>query len=244
MAGDEMTVDLSGCSPQSLGPSNATLASTCSTVFYALMATADVPMPSNAGCYRPVKIIAPPGTCVNAASPAPVVHRIAIGHRLATVLFGALHKAVPERMPAAYYAVSYVVTFQTIDPKLGRKVLVEIEIGGCGGAALLGRRLRALLRHAQQRQHPDRDDRERHAADVPRLRAAAGFRRAPGAIAAASGCGASGASIARRRSSPPTSTASSFRPFGLAGGVPAALSALYSDPRRRDARRCRRRSPT
>jgi N-methylhydantoinase B/oxoprolinase/acetone carboxylase alpha subunit len=35
-------------------------------------------------------------------------------------------------MPAAYYAVSYVVSFQTIDPKLGCKVLVEIEIGGCG----------------------------------------------------------------------------------------------------------------
>ena len=133
VAGDEMTVDLTGCSPQSLGPSNATLASTCSTVFYALMATADVPVASNAGCYRPVKVIAPPGTCVNAASPAPVVHRIAIGHRLATVLFAALHKALPDRMPAAYYAVSYVVTFQTIDPKLGRKVLVEIEIGGCGG---------------------------------------------------------------------------------------------------------------
>ena len=133
VAGDEITVDLTGCSPQSLGPSNATLASTCSTVFYALMAIADEPVPSNAGCYRPVKIIAPLGSCVNAESPAPVVHRIAIGHRLATVLFGALHKAVPQRMPAAYYAVSYVVTFQTIDPKLGRKVLVEIEIGGCGG---------------------------------------------------------------------------------------------------------------
>ena len=133
VAGDEMTVDLTGCSAQSLGPSNATLASTCSTVFYALMATADVPVASNAGCYRPVKVVAPPGTCVNAASPAPVVHRIAIGHRLATVLFGALHEAIPDRMPAAYYAVSYVVTFQTIDPKLGRKVLVEIEIGGCGG---------------------------------------------------------------------------------------------------------------
>jgi N-methylhydantoinase B len=132
VAGDEMTVDLTGCSPQSLGPSNATLASTHSAVFYALMATADVPVASNAGCYRPVKVVAPPGTCVNAASPAPVVHRIAIGHRLATVLFGALHRAIPERMPAAYYAVSYVVTFQTIDPELGRKVLVEIEIGGCG----------------------------------------------------------------------------------------------------------------
>jgi N-methylhydantoinase B len=133
VAGDGMTVDLTGCSPQSLGPSNATLASTCSAVFYALMATADVPVASNAGCYRPVKVMAPPGTCVNATSPAPVVHRIAIAHRLATVLFGALHQAIPERMPAAYYAVSYVVTFQTIDPKLGRKVLVEIEIGGCGG---------------------------------------------------------------------------------------------------------------
>ena len=133
VAGDEMTVDLTGCSPQSLGPSNATLASTRSAVFYALMATADVPVAANAGCYRPVRIVAPPGTCVNAASPAPVVHRIAIGHRLATVLFAALHQAIPDRMPAAYYAVSYVVTFQTIDPQLKRKVLVEIEIGGCGG---------------------------------------------------------------------------------------------------------------
>jgi N-methylhydantoinase B/oxoprolinase/acetone carboxylase alpha subunit len=69
---------------------------------------------------------------VSAAAPAPVVHRIAIGHRLATVLFGALHQAVPERMPAAYYAVSYVVTLQTIDPELGRRVLVEIEVGGIG----------------------------------------------------------------------------------------------------------------
>jgi N-methylhydantoinase B/oxoprolinase/acetone carboxylase alpha subunit len=132
VAGDEMTVDLSGCGPQAIGPSNATLASTCSTVFYVLMASADMPIASNAGCYRPVRIIAPEGLCVNAAYPAPVVHRIAIAHRLATVLFGALHQAIPERMPAAYYAVSYVVAFQTIDPRLGRKVLVEIEIGGCG----------------------------------------------------------------------------------------------------------------
>jgi N-methylhydantoinase B/oxoprolinase/acetone carboxylase alpha subunit len=130
--GDALTVDLSGCSPQVMGPSNATLSSTCSTVFYALIASADIPIAANAGCYRPVKIIAPPGLCVSAAAPAPVVHRIAIGHRLATVLFGALHQAVPERMPAAYYAVSYVVTLQTIDPELGRRVLVEIEVGGIG----------------------------------------------------------------------------------------------------------------
>jgi N-methylhydantoinase B len=137
VAADEMTVDLSGCGPQAAGPSNATLASTWSTVFYALMASANVPIAANAGCYRPVNIIAPAGLCVSAAFPAPVVHRIAVAHRLATVLFGALHQAIPDRMPAAYYAVSYVVTFQTADPERGRKVLVEIEIGGCGALPYL-----------------------------------------------------------------------------------------------------------
>jgi N-methylhydantoinase B/oxoprolinase/acetone carboxylase alpha subunit len=42
--GDGLTVDLSGCSPQVMGPSNATLSSTYSTVFYALIASADVPV--------------------------------------------------------------------------------------------------------------------------------------------------------------------------------------------------------
>lgn len=130
--GDEITVDLSECSKQVTGPTNATLASTYSAVFYALMASADTPIASNAGCYRPVTLIAPPGLVVSAIDPAPVVHRVAITHRLSTVLFGALHQAVPDRMPAAYYAVSYVVSFQTVDPELGRKVLVEIEVGGCG----------------------------------------------------------------------------------------------------------------
>lgn len=130
--GDEITVDLSKCSKQVTGPTNATLASTYSAVFYALMASAETPIASNAGCYRPVTLIAPPGLVVSAIDPAPVVHRIAVTHRLSTVLFAALHQAVPDRMPAAYYAVSYVVSFQTIDPELGRKVLVEIEVGGCG----------------------------------------------------------------------------------------------------------------
>ena len=209
VAGDEMTVDLSGCSAQSLGPSNATLASTCSTVFYALMATADVPVPSNAGCYRPVKIIAPPGSCVNAAAPAPVVHRIAIGHRLATVLFGALHKAVPARMPAAYYAVSYVVTFQTIDPKLGRKVLVEIEIGGCGGLSYSD----GASAHSFGMHNNANIPMEMIESDMPLTFLGygllTGLRAAPAGIAAASGCGASGASIVRWRSCRPISTASS-----------------------------------
>jgi N-methylhydantoinase B len=130
--GEEMTVDLSKCGKQVSGPINATLASTGSGVYYAIMAIADRNIPANAGCYRPVTVIAPEGLIVNPAHPAPVANRIAVTHRLATTMFGALHKATPGRVPAAYYGVSYVCSFQTIGEKGERGVLVEIEVGGTG----------------------------------------------------------------------------------------------------------------
>jgi N-methylhydantoinase B len=40
---------------------------------------------------------------------------------------------VPDRVPAAYYGTSYVMSFQTIGEADERGVLVEIEIGGGGG---------------------------------------------------------------------------------------------------------------
>ncbi len=141
VAGEEMVVDLSGCGPQALGPINATLASSGSAVSYAIMACADQPIPANAGCNRPVRVVAPEGLVVNARHPAPVANRIVVSHRLATTLLGALHKAVPGRIPAAYYGASYVCTFQTIAGQTAaadapRSVLVEIEVGGGGGHPL------------------------------------------------------------------------------------------------------------
>lgn len=135
VCGDALTVDLSGSGPQALGPINATLASSSSAVSYAVMACADAPIPANAGCYRPVSVIAREGSIVHARAPAPVANRITTTHRLATTLLGALHQAAPGRVPAAYYGVSYVCTLQTIGDDGGRNVLVEIEVGGSGGHA-------------------------------------------------------------------------------------------------------------
>jgi N-methylhydantoinase B len=226
VAGEEMTVDLSGCGPQAMGPSNATLASTCSAVFYALMASADMPIASNAGCYRPVRIIAPEGLCVNAAYPAPVVHRIAIAHRLATVLFGALHEAIPDRMPAAYYAVSYVVTFQTIDPKLGRKVLVEIEIGGCGALPYCD----GASAHSFGVHNNSNIPIEMIESDVPLTLLGYGLLTDSGGPGRRRG----GLGLWRewRIDSALAQLSTNldrfkFRPFGLAGGEAAAASALY-----------------
>lgn len=132
IADDTMKVDLSGSAPEVRGPINATLGSSSSAVYFAVVAVADRPLQPNAGCYRPVEIIAPEGLVVSARHPAPVAHRIAPCHVLLTVLLGALAKAVPERVPAAYYAVSYVCSFQTLAADGARSVLVEIEVGGCG----------------------------------------------------------------------------------------------------------------
>jgi N-methylhydantoinase B len=132
VSGDQLTVDLSGSSPEVHGPINATLGSTSSAINFAVIACADRPIAPNAGCYRPVKIIAPEGLIVNARHPSPVAHRISPCHVMLNVLFGALSQVVPDRIPAAYYAVSYVCSFQTVNGD-ARKVLVEIEVGGCGG---------------------------------------------------------------------------------------------------------------
>ena len=132
VSGEEIRVDLSGCVRQAKGPVNATFASSLSGVTFALLAVADADIPPNAGVMRPVTVVAPEGLIVSAKYPAPVANRIATTHRLATTILGALHRAIPERVPAAYYGVSYVATFQTIAEDGARGVLVEIEVGGSG----------------------------------------------------------------------------------------------------------------
>lgn len=132
VTGDRLVVDLSGSDRAVPGPINATLGSTSSAVYFAIVAAADRGIVPNAGCYRPIEIVAPEGLIVSAQHPSPVAHRLAPGHVLLNVLFGALAKAIPGRLPAAYYAVSYVCSFQTMEASGARKVLVEIEVGGCG----------------------------------------------------------------------------------------------------------------
>ena len=132
IAGETALVDLSGCSAQVAGPTNATLASTNAAVMFGLMCCADASLHMSAGCYRPITVVAPEGLVVNARHPAPVAHRVAVTHRLLNAMMGALHQAVPALIPAAYYGNSYVTTFQTVAETGGREVLVEIEIGGSG----------------------------------------------------------------------------------------------------------------
>ncbi|MDR6873984.1 N-methylhydantoinase B [Bosea sp. BE125] len=133
--GETIGLDFTGSSPQVRGPVNNTPAMTCSAVYYALLAALGGDIPANSGCYRAVTVTLPEGSVVNAAFPAPVAGRMVINHRIATAVFGALAQIVPERIPAAYYAISYVYALQTTNPAGKRQVYFDIEVGGWGGHA-------------------------------------------------------------------------------------------------------------
>ena len=133
IAGERCTVDFTGSSPQAAGPVNCTLNMTASGIYCALAMLADGKVMANSGAYRAIEITAEEGTVVSARAPAPVANRMATGHRVVTTVLGALAQAAPDRVPAAYYGVSYVQTLSTPDPDTGApRVYFEIEIGGWG----------------------------------------------------------------------------------------------------------------
>jgi N-methylhydantoinase B len=131
--GDTVEVDLSGSSPQAQGPVNCTRNMSGSGVFCGILMSIGSEIPANAGCYEPVKIVAPDGLCVTARSPAPVANRMAIGHRVVNAVMGAFAKAIPGRVPAAYYGVSYAYATNLFHADGRRQVYFDLTCGGWGG---------------------------------------------------------------------------------------------------------------
>jgi N-methylhydantoinase B len=132
IAGDGAKVDFTGSSAQAAGCVNCTLNMTRSAVYFALMSGAGGDFSANSGCYRPIEVVAPLGTVVNCRAPAPVVNRMATGHRVVNAVTGALAQAAPDRIPAAYYGVSYVYSLGTSRDDGSQDVYFEVEVGGWG----------------------------------------------------------------------------------------------------------------
>lgn len=132
-----INVDLSGSGRQALGGTNATYAVTVSAVLFAVKCLTDSWNPCNSGSYRPVTVVAPPGTVVNAHMPAPVVagnHETA--NIVADAVFGALAKADPKRAIAAGSGSAAVVAIgRTRSKSRGGAEFVHVEPhGGAWGA--------------------------------------------------------------------------------------------------------------
>ncbi|MCU0269353.1 MAG: hydantoinase B/oxoprolinase family protein [Acidimicrobiales bacterium] len=102
LAGDAITVDFTGSDPQRPGNVNAVEAVTVSAVAFALRAVLDPTIPPNGGALRPLRVVAPAGTIVNARPPAAVgAGNVEVSQRVADVCLGALAGAVPGAVGAA-----------------------------------------------------------------------------------------------------------------------------------------------
>ncbi|MGZ9817773.1 hydantoinase B/oxoprolinase family protein [Peribacillus simplex] len=98
---EEVIVDYTGTSPQARGPINATYGVSVSAAYNALLHITDPEIPKNSGCFRPIKVVAPPGTVVNVDFPAPEVGGNTETHpRIALAIIGAFSKAVPDKVMA------------------------------------------------------------------------------------------------------------------------------------------------
>jgi N-methylhydantoinase B len=131
---DQVTMDFTGTDPQVDDSVNSNLACTTSACYYVLKALLDPELPPNAGAYRPIRIIAPEGTVVNARAPAAIGNATIItAPKVVDVLLGALVHAVPERAAAASNGVTSLFNIGGVDPRTGQLYnYVETYAGGQG----------------------------------------------------------------------------------------------------------------
>src|SRR5437764_4094525 len=110
--GDRLHVDHTGSSPQSRYGINVVMNYTHAYTSFAVKCAISPEVPHNEGSFRPVTVSAPPGSILNAQYPAPVAARHLIGHFLPGLIFGALAKAMPERIMADGAASIWITMFR------------------------------------------------------------------------------------------------------------------------------------
>ena len=133
-AGPLVTVDFTGSDSQVQGAINAVEAITWSACFYVFRCLLAEDVPATAGLMRPIEVIAPAGTVVNARPPAAVAGgNVETSQRIVDVLLRALAQAVPQRIPAAASGTMNNLTIGGKDPRTGEPfAYYETVAGGMG----------------------------------------------------------------------------------------------------------------
>ena len=138
VAGDEVTVDLTGTAPQVPDrPINMPLEGTVDCAIWLTLRSILLDsavfgdIPQNAGLTRPIKLVVPKGCLANPVFPAPTIARFTPGNAMADTLMHALAQVVPEKISAGIGNLR-VISFSGL--KDGRHwVHMEILEGSYGG---------------------------------------------------------------------------------------------------------------
>jgi N-methylhydantoinase B len=128
-------VNFEGSSPQVASSMNAVFAITYSATYYVFRCLLPEDAPANAGLMRPITVLAPENTIVNASPPAAVAAgNVETSQRIVDVLLRALTQAIPNRIPAASSGTMSNLTIGGIDPRTGRPFAYYETIAGGMGA--------------------------------------------------------------------------------------------------------------
>lgn len=133
VTGDRLIADFTGSAPQVKGAINSPLPFTKSAVYACVRHLIGGDPPNNEGYFRPIEVIAPPGTVINPVLPAAVAARGLTGFRAANVVFGALAKIAPERVFACEVGGDTGVSFGGYDEERRPFVFLEFLFGSWGG---------------------------------------------------------------------------------------------------------------
>jgi N-methylhydantoinase B len=131
--GDAMEVDWTGSARQVKGAINNTWSYTAAMSFTAVKSVLSINMPNNDGVFRPIKVIAPPGTITHGKLPAACAARGLTGFRGVDCCFGALAKLYPERVIAASEGGNTGITIGGYDAALRPFIYVDFLSGAWGG---------------------------------------------------------------------------------------------------------------
>ena len=133
--GDQVTIDFSKSDRQVQGSINAVYAITLSSVLYVFRSLIKENIPTNAGCFKPIKLKTLKGTIVDAEFPAAVAGgNVETSQRIVDTLFGALAKALPTSIPAASQGTMNNIAIGGIDKRNGKPFTYYETIGGGMGA--------------------------------------------------------------------------------------------------------------
>jgi N-methylhydantoinase B/oxoprolinase/acetone carboxylase alpha subunit len=136
---DEATVDFTGSSPQVTGSVNANYAIAVSAAMYCFRCLIAADVPYNAGLLRPIRVIAPERSVVNAGLPAAMAAgNVETSQRITDVILGALAKALPARIPAASSGTMNNLSFGGRDTLRNRPFAYYETIAGGMGASSRG----------------------------------------------------------------------------------------------------------
>lgn len=129
-----ISIDFSGSSQQVKGGINANFAVTYSAVLYVMKSVIGEEIPVNSGIMRPIKLILPEKSIVNAEIPYAVAGgNVETSQRIVDILLGALSKALPDKIPSASQGTMNNISIGGIDMN-GENFAYYETIGGGTGA--------------------------------------------------------------------------------------------------------------